>query len=274
MPDFSVFGASGFIGGHLVRHLRRKGHEVLAVSREDKPAYDRPLGHVAFCIGLTTDYWRRPLDAAEAHVCALIPLLRHAQFDSLTYLSSIRLYDHLEGLANEASEIRLNPQNPRNVYDFSKGLGEALAHHAGRPAKVVRLGNVYDDNLNQDDFLCRTVQRAMREPVFELDADPASGRDYIHIDDVCNAVEAVGLSGREPTYNVASGCVFTNQELAVLCERELKCRITFRGSISGSRPPPKVDVGRLRLELNINPRPASGVLPELLSGLAANNNKV
>jgi len=268
LSQFTVLGAGGFVGGHLAERLRRNGHDVVAVSRRDRVAYDRTLGHVVFCIGLTTDYWKRPLDTAEAHVCALIPLLRADRFDSLTYLSSIRLYDGLEDAASETSDLRLNPQTARHVYDFSKGLGEALTHNVGRRARVVRLGNVYDNELDQDDFLCRTVQRAVREDALEVDADPEAGRDYVHVDDVCAAIEAIGLSGRESTYNVASGIVFTNSELAALCERELNCRVTFRGAASAHRSP-RVDVTRLSREFKIDPVSPSGRLPGILKAIAA-----
>jgi len=264
---FTVLGAGGFIGKRLVDHLQRKGHEVSAVSRSDSLEYGRAGGHVIFCIGLTEDYWKRPLDTAEAHVCALIPVLRRGSFESLVYLSSTRLYDGLKGTLDETSDLRVNPQNPRHVYDLSKAVGEALVHQAGLAGKVARLANVYDDRLDREDFLCRTIQRALRTNAFEVDAAPEGGRDYVHIEDVCTAVEAIALKGRHSTYNVATGKIFTNQQLAELCERLLKCRMTFAGALANR--PPKINVRRLHDELGLHPLDASCRLPGILAALAA-----
>ena len=267
MARFTVLGAGGFVGKHLVKYLQRKGHEVSAIVRSDPPACDRPLGHPVFCIGLTTDYWKRPFDTAEAHVCALLPVLRRASFESLVYLSSTRLYDGLEGITDETSDLRVNPQNPRHVYDLSKALGEALLHQAGPAGKVARLANVYDDRLDRDDFLCRTIRQALRANSLQVDAAANGGRDCIHIDDVCTAVEAIALRGRQSTYNVATGNIFTNRQLAQLCERVVQCRVTFAAG-SASRPP-TIDVSRLHDELGIRPLDAARRLPGILAALAA-----
>lgn len=266
MAHFAILGARGFVGSHLVGYLNRSGHQVRAFSRQEPAPCDQNLGHVIFCIGLTTDYAKRPLDTAEAHACALIPLLRDAQFDSLIYLSSIRLYDGLADVAHEASELRLDPRNPRHLYDFSKGLGEALAHHGGRTARVARLANVYSDELDQEDFLCHVIRRARIESAFELDADPDGGRDYIHIDDVCKALEAIALSGRKPVYNVATGSIFTNRELALQCARELNCHVNFRRPNTVS-PSPRVEIAELDREFEMRPLPASRRLPAILRAL-------
>lgn len=37
MPRYFVTGATGFLGGHLVRQLRTEGHEVVALCRDDEP---------------------------------------------------------------------------------------------------------------------------------------------------------------------------------------------------------------------------------------------
>ena len=45
-----------------------------------------------YAIGVTADFRTRPFETMEAHVSVLCEILRDARLDSLTYLSSTRLY--------------------------------------------------------------------------------------------------------------------------------------------------------------------------------------
>jgi nucleoside-diphosphate-sugar epimerase len=266
MAKFTVLGAGGFIGRHLVGHLRRGGHEVWAPDRGDPAVDQRDLGHVVYCIGLTTDFAANPMDTAEAHVCVLLPLLRRARFTRFVYLSSIRLYDGLATGADETTALSFSPTVQRHVYDLSKALGEALTHHGSGSGVVARLANVYDDELGKDDFLCKTVQRALAGGDLEVDSRPDIGRDYIHVDDVVHALEVVALGAREGVYNVASGVIFTNGDLAALLEREVGCRLVFRGGRS-PRLPPVLDASRLARDFGLRADPPAVRLPAILRSL-------
>jgi nucleoside-diphosphate-sugar epimerase len=266
MAKFTVLGAGGFIGGHLVRHLRRSGHEVWAPDRGDPAVHEHDLGHVVYCIGLTTDFAANPMDTAEAHVCVLLPLLRRARFARLVYLSSVRLYDGLANGVDETTMLSFSPPVQRHVFDLSKALGEALTHHGTGSGVVARLANVYDDALGYDDFLCNTVQRALGRRDLEVDSQPQVGRDYIHADDAVRALEAIALGAREAVYNVASGVIFTNGDLAALLEREAGCHIVFRGSTS-PRLPPAIDVSRLARDFDLRADPPTVRLPTILRAL-------
>src|SRR5262249_27511474 len=101
MARFTVLGASGFVGGHLVEHLHRKGHEVWVPGRDDPEIFQRDLGYAVYCIGVIRDRWQRPFDSAEAHVCKLAQVLGRCRFSRLVYLSTSRLYEGIEGVADE-----------------------------------------------------------------------------------------------------------------------------------------------------------------------------
>ena len=264
MALFTVLGAGGFIGSHLVRAFRNRGHEVFAPARGE-PIFDRHLGCVIYSIGITTDFARFPLETAEAHVCALVPVLRHAQFDRLIYFSSVRLYDGLSGPVAETAELRLNPQQPRHLYDFSKGLGETLVLHAARPGVVIRLASVFDDKLAQDDFLCRTIRSTLANEITTIEASGDGARDYIYVQDVIDAVEAIALRGRETIYNVASGRLLSNAALANLIMAEMNVKINFSGRVA--LRPPVLDVSRIKSEFGVSPRPAELVLRSIVRSL-------
>jgi nucleoside-diphosphate-sugar epimerase len=266
MAKFTVLGAGGFIGRHLVGHLRRSGHDVWAPGRDDPAVYERDLGYAVYCIGVIRNRWQRLFDTAEAHVCKLVQILSRSQFQRLIYLSSVLVYEGFEGKADEGTELRFDPRQLTHLYHLSKVFGEALIYHAGRPATVVRLATVYDDHLAREDFLCRTVHRALGQGSLEVDAYPEGGRDYIHVDDVCLALERIALDAQQPAYNVASGTIFTNRELAEQCERVLGCRLAFRGESAMTRPT-AVSIASLERDFDVRPRSAAQRLPDILKAL-------
>ena len=271
---FTVVGAAGFVGSRLCATLRARGAQVWAPARDESWPWHGPLGHVIYCAGLTADYLARPFDTVRAHVSHLAEVLQHGlqqgAIDSLVYLSSTRLYDGLgDGLAHEDAVLPMAPANPRHLYDLSKGLGESLCHVAGQGrARVARLACVYEGPGDADGFLpalLRQVQAARRAGtgVVAVDSSPYFARDYVHVDDVIEALIRIALRGREPVYNLASGANVSNAELFAYLEQRSGCRIqALLDTVPG--PVPTISIDRLGTELQWRPRPLFDVLDRIL----------
>jgi nucleoside-diphosphate-sugar epimerase len=262
---FTVLGGRGFVGSHLARYLEAHGLPYSCPPRDDASIFTRPLGHVMYCVGLTADYAKRPFDTVEAHVGLLARVLERCQFDSLLYLSSTRLYDALgSGIAREDAALPLSVQQPRHLFDFSKGLGESLCLHASQRARVARLSSVYAQDLSSSNFLHQLVRAGVSERATTLDTSATLARDYIDVEDVCALLVAIATDGRRAVYNVASGQNVSNGEIFAVIERETGCRIT------PSRPPtpdrsPLIDISAIVEDFGVRPR---GVLERLPSILA------
>ncbi|PLQ00723.1 NAD-dependent epimerase/dehydratase family protein [Cupriavidus pauculus] len=212
----TVIGGAGFVGRRLADTLRRAGHEVWVPARGDRALLTRDLGHVYYCAGLTADYAARPYDTVTAHVTLLADVLRANRYEHLVYLSSTRLYDTSQlPVGDEAAALTLQPANPRALYDFSKGLGEnlCLTVAAGRTA-VARLSCVFDWTPESPGFLSEWLMRAASERAFRLDSDSGFVRDYIHLDDVVDALIGISTRNAGGIFNVASGENVSNGELA------------------------------------------------------------
>src|ERR1044072_4835036 len=138
----TVLGASGFIGSHLIKRLDELGLPFNAPGR-DQTIFSGSAGHVIYCIGLTADFRSRPFDTVRAHVCKLLEVLQNVNFDSLTYLSSTRLYGTDKSEAREEDSFRVNSLNPDDLYNISKAMGESIALNCGKNTRVVRLSKVY-----------------------------------------------------------------------------------------------------------------------------------
>ena len=73
---FSVFGANGFIGKKLIHQLKLQNLPCQIIPRNSDDVFSHPLGNVIYCIGLTSDFRYRPLEAIEAHTGYLTRLLK------------------------------------------------------------------------------------------------------------------------------------------------------------------------------------------------------
>lgn len=225
----TVFGGNGFIGRHLVARLLESGWKCQVPDRHSPDPRKENLGYVFYCAGLTADYIHRPYDTVEAHVSLLNRILHSCRFESLIYLSSTRLYDsqpQREGI--EELPLLLNPAYPRHIYDLSKALGESLCRVAGKGrARVARLSCVYNDHTDEEGFLPELLRKVIeqRSGVLNVDTSPLFVRDYIHLDDVIDALILIATQGTGFIYNVASGENVTNGELFSLIFENSGCRV-------------------------------------------------
>ncbi|CAN5528051.1 N/A [soil metagenome] len=264
MSQYTIIGASGFIGSRLVEALGARGQEVYAPQRGDPELLSRRLGRVFYCAGLTGDFMVRPFDTVEAHVGLLATMLRSAHFERLIYLSSTRLYDSLGSRGGHEDDVlEFDVAAPRNVYDLSKALGEnlCLARSGGRAA-VARLSNLFDWTEEAGGFLSDLLKRARLERFIRLDSSPLVGRDYIHANDVVEALLAMDAESVQGTVNVAGGKALSNADIAQVFA-DAGWTIEFTGDHAAAQGP-CCDIGRMAT-LGVRPREARHVLREILT---------
>ncbi len=270
---FTILGAGGFVGSHLVRHLRARGIGCSTPTRADEASlFERPLGDVIYCIGLTADYRDRPFDTVDAHVSLLNRILHQANFASLVYLSSTRLYDGNGPIAREEDDLTLNPLNPRHLYDLSKALGEAMCFRCSEQnVRVARLSCVYSEDLSADNFIHSVIKRALTEARITLETQLDIARDYVHMEDVCRSLIGIARHGRRPIYNVASGVNVSNRDLLPMVQVCTGCHIeVVEATERISEVLPIIDITALRSDLTVTPRRIEETLATLVdAGRAA-----
>lgn len=265
----TVIGAAGFIGSHLVAMLQGRGWDCLIPEKNDPKLFNSELGYVFYCAGLTADYSKRPYDTVEAHCCLLNRLLHQGCFTSLVYLSSTRLYDGLPiAHADEDSDLRLNPANPRHLYDLSKALGESLCQVAGNErAKIARLSCVYGDASDRDGFLPKLLQDVAGAEEVKVDSSPHLARDYVQLSDVLELLILIATQGKQVTYNVASGENISNAAIFKKIEALSGSRIlALREDIPP--PMPQISIERIRKEFGWKPTSVLTNIEKILKGQA------
>lgn len=263
----TVIGAAGFIGSHLAAMLQGRGWECFTPEKNDPRLFSDELGYVFYCAGLTADYLKRPYDTVEAHCCLLNRLLHQGCFTSLVYLSSTRLYDGLPiAHADEDSDLRLNPTNPRHLYDLSKALGESLCRVAGKErAKIARLSCVYGDAFDSDGFLPKLLRDAASAEEMEVDSSPHLARDYVQLSDVLELLILIATQGKQVTYNVASGENISNAAIFKKIEAQTGCRVLpLREDIPP--PMPQASIERIHKEFGWKPAGVLTNIEKILKG--------
>lgn len=252
MTAFTVLGAQGRIGRRLVAHLRGRGQTVFAPDRDDPAVTRRALGHVIYAIGVAGDFRLRPIDTVQAHVGVLAALFARADFESLLYLSSTRVYS---GAAHgrEDAPITVDSTDPSDLYNLSKLMGESLCLHGGRQrVRVARLSNVVTGEDDGDTFVGALRREALGGRIV-LRTAPESAKDYVHVGDVVELLPRIAREGREPIYNVASGVQLSHREWIEALQAATGCAVEVVPGAPLQRFPP-IDIARIRHEFGFAPR--------------------
>jgi len=249
---FSVFGSNGFIGSNMVNFLKSQKIECDILEPNDEKIFERPLGHVIYCIGITADFRERPFDTVESHVCLLHKILKKCKFDSFLYLSSTRVYSGSTS-TNETDRLLVNPNDLDNLYNISKLMGESLCLASdSQNVRIVRLSNVVGNSVNYNDFLSSIIHDAVFSKKIILHVTPTSEKDYVHIEDVVRILQKIALQGKERLYNVAIGKNTKVIEITDEINRITNCEVHF-ASDAIEQSFPRISIKRIQEEFNFRP---------------------
>lgn len=258
----TILGASGFIGSHLARKLKEAGTDVFTPVREAELS-GKNLGHIIYCIGLTSDFRGRPLDTVDAHVCRLIELMRDCDYESLLYLSSTRLYNNQTNIAREEDPIQVAPVDPDHLYNVSKLMGESVSLSGGKSACVARISNVYGGDFDSQNFLSAIIKQALSDKKVTLFTSADSEKDYVSVNDVVDGLISIATGPRRQIYNLASGTNVQNGVLLERISRRTGCEVEYMPDARQVRSPP-ISIESMRTDFGFNPSALLDDLDELI----------
>jgi nucleoside-diphosphate-sugar epimerase len=214
-----VTGATGFLGWRSTVLLREGGHEVVPVARPGgiRRAHASGLDAVE-------------LDAGGAEIRALvegcdavlhfagIPDPARAREDPVRAIheNAGTTANLLEACAAYGaglvypSTIRAAVDPPPDVYALSKRLGETVSRLHPAPATVVRLTSVFGPGQvaweGATGAIARFAANALEGRPIVIEGDPERTRDFVYVDDIVPALEAIVRDGRwHETFTLASG---------------------------------------------------------------------
>ncbi len=247
-----VTGAGGFVGANLARHLRTAGHEVLAVVRPGRPPWRlqdagegidlvevdlaQPAGVRAAVLEHHPDWifhlaasgaysWQTDLRVMTAvnleATESLLAAARDADAQAVVYAGSSSEYGYQDHPPVEGERIE-----PNSHYAVTKAAGTHLCRLAaathGQRATTLRLYSVYGPWEEPNRLMPTLAERALRGSWPPL-VDPHTSRDFVWIDDVCDAfvrAAVVPLDDPGAVFNVGSGRQSTLREV-VTAAREV-----------------------------------------------------
>ena len=225
-----VTGAAGFIGGHVVAALRRRGEAVVGLDvrpgadvRADLTAAGDDAGdllrsadavfHLAGAGGVRLDgpaaeatWWRANVLATEAVLAAVPPAT------TLVVTSSSSVYGGTAGRASREGD-RLRPRGgyARSKVEVERRVAARLA--AGGHAAVARPFTVAGEGQRQDMALARWLAAARAGEPLRAHGSLERRRDVTDVHDVVSALLALADRQAAGPVNVGTGVAHTLGEM-------------------------------------------------------------
>jgi len=256
----TIFGHKGFIGSNLHFYLASQNWDCYLPERNARwEPIKNNLGHIFYCAGTTNDFFKKINDTIDAHIVLLLNVIQKSSFESLTYVSSTRLYDQSPQKNIDLEEINYKIKYFENnaIFDLSKLLGESICFQIGNPTvRVVRVSNVYSDRQPLDGFIGKLFSFVNQEEfnVLRIKGSPKDYRDYLHIDDLIPTMVKIALSGESRLYNVASGTNTLNLEIATLIEERYQKKVDFFEKEKTNYFADIIDISNTVKEFDFRPR--------------------
>jgi UDP-glucose 4-epimerase len=214
-----VTGATGFLGWRTTVLLTERGHQVLAVARPGGARRAHAAGLESRELDSGSREIRELVDGCDAVLhFAGIPDPARAREDPARAIreNAGTTVNLLEACAASGaglvypSTIRAAVDPPPDVYALSKRLGEYACRLHPAQATVVRLTSVFGPGQVAQEgatgAIARFASNALEGRPIVIEGDPERARDFVYVDDVVPALEALVRDGRwNETVTLAGG---------------------------------------------------------------------
>ncbi len=252
---------------HLLRVLRENAVNVI-VHFAAESHVDRSIAGPAEFIGTNIEGTFSLLEAAREAWAGRKDVLFH-------HVSTDEVYG---SLGSTGSFLETTAYDPRSPYSASKAASDNLVrawHHTyGLPVTLTNCSNNYGPWQFPEKLIPFMALRAAEGKELPVYGDGRQVRDWLHVEDHCDAVWAVLSRGRTgATYNIGGGCEKENVEIVLAvcdlldglartghplvqllpgdrCRREL---VRFVADRPGHDRRYAIDAGRIRSELGWQP---------------------
>ncbi|TQX85178.1 MULTISPECIES: NAD-dependent epimerase/dehydratase family protein [Rhizobium] len=213
MARYLVTGATGFLGGELVRRLREEGCDIIATGRDEGKLSALPISdknrlaldlsmlepadlrwqldgvtHIVHCAALSSP-WGLRADFERANIVAtdkVIALAGMLQVQHLIHISTPAVYFRFQDQLNIAEDATL----PKPVSDYArtKAIADGRVLTSGLPHTIIRPRGIYGV---RDTALLPRLIRAARTGTLPRFRGGRAVTDITHVADVVEAILSV-----------------------------------------------------------------------------------
>lgn len=257
-----ITGGAGFIGSNLVRTMLKNHPEALVVNVdkltyagnlenledcEQHPRYRFAHGDIADAAFMRSVFQEFRADilincAAESHVDrsimgasefvrtnivgtnVLLELAKEFPLRSFVQISTDEVYGSLGVDGRFTEETPLHPSSP---YAASKAAADLLAlsyqHTFGVPVVITRCSNNYGPHQFPEKLIPLMIANALQSKPLPVYGDGLHVRDWIYVEDHCEAVDLIMQKGRAgEIYNIGGESERTNIDVVKMILRHLE----------------------------------------------------
>lgn len=258
MKKYFITGATGLVGGSLVKHLIGSGEQVIAYVRdvqkarntlpqhhnlsiiegslEDLTSYAGEIDYIIHAAAPTGSsfFIEKPVETIDSIVMgtrAILELAKKREVKSVVVLSSMEVYGAPTGdeLLTEDKQYYLDPLSLRSSYPMSKRLTEtmcaAYASEYNVPVKVARLAQVLGNELLPDDnrVIAQFIRAAKEGIDIKIATDGKTKQTYIYVNDAMSGISTILEKGEDGlAYNLGNDQTYCSiLELATMIAGEV-----------------------------------------------------
>ncbi len=179
-----ILGSNGFIGRRLSIKLKKKFKIFSSPSKKTSFKNIKKIlvkNKIQYIINLVnSDYQRIEMIKYNKDLLKIIKNLNI----KIIFFSTSLVYGFSKKPANEYSKIK-----PFNDYTKNKSRIEKLYKNSKTNFKIIRLSNVYDDELNKKGIFKNLINCVKKKNTYIKFNDLEIYRNFIHITDVVNMLE-------------------------------------------------------------------------------------
>lgn len=188
--------------------------------------------------------------AAESHVCRsiegprafvetnvvgtfnMIEALRQTGFKGrFLHVSTDEAFGELDSIVGRFNET--TPINPTSPYSSTKASSDLIVksyHHTyGMDSVVTRCTNNYGPNQHPEKLISKTINCLLNDEVMTVYGKGTNIRDWIYVDDHCEALKTVMMRGRSgEVYCIGSGLELRNIDVINEIEKVMKKTVKLK----------------------------------------------
>lgn len=227
-----IVGASGLVGGNCMKHFKEQGCEVVGsyfsfateetvyyntLNPEEERNFDIKKFNpevIVHCGALThVDYCETNVDESyEKTVKSTLNLIKVAQScgAKLVYLSTDYVFDGVDGPYAEDA-----PVNPLSVYAKHKLEAEQLVMQSISNALVLRVTNIYGDEIRGKNFVSRIIDQCEQNQKLTLKLPYDQYATPTNAWDIARAMYVLLNDNKKGIYHICSTDFMNRIELAL-----------------------------------------------------------